>query len=431
MNHNWTLIENERIGEKYYYLRHKSGLPIYVFPKKMASAYAILATRFGSVNNTFRTDENEDFMTVPDGVAHFLEHKMFENEDGIDTFAHFSENGANANAYTSNEKTAYLFSATDRFYDSLRVLLDFVGHPYFTDENVKKEQGIIAQEIGMYDDHPGARLYYAMLENLYQTHPIRLNVAGTVESIAKITPDILYRSYYAFYNLNNMALVIAGDVDPEGVEEVADAVLQGASSFRIEQPTVLEQDGVSASKKVIKMDVSRPQFAIGIKDVDLPADPYEKARRALAMDILNDLLFGRSTEFYGELYEKGLLQDDFTSEYEWYSNCAYNAISGESDDPDAVYEAILTHLEKMMQSPPSKADFERLRRCNYADYIRGFDSTEEIANSFLHYLFLDVDYLRIGDLIAELTYEEVVELMREFYHADRFTLAVVAPLNES
>ena len=198
--------------------------------------------------------------------------------------------------------------------------------------------------------------------------------------------------------------------------------------FTFEKNSADEKNTACVPATTLKMEVSKPQFMIGIKDADLPKGGEACAKRALMMDMLNDLLFGHSTEFFGRLYDAGLLQDDFSAEYEWYTDCAYNVVFGESDDPQAVYREFLEMLEQAKQNPPCREDFERIRRCNYAEYIRGFDSTEEIANSFLHYLFLDVDYLKIGDMIAEIKYEDVVSLIADFYRPERFTLAVVEPI---
>ena len=221
MMNNFEIFESSAVREKYYLHHHPSGLDIYLFPKKLTTTYAVFGANYGSVDNTFKTSKDGDFITVPDGIAHFLEHKLFANEDGSDAFEHFSAFGADANAYTSFNKTAYLFSCTDNFEESLGELLDFVTHPYFTEDSVKKEIGIIAQEIKMYDDTPSDRCFYGMLEGMYEHHSIRRNICGSVDSISKITPKLLYDCYGTFYNLSNMALVISGDVELDTVIRIA------------------------------------------------------------------------------------------------------------------------------------------------------------------------------------------------------------------
>ena len=227
--------ESKALRERYYHIEHKSGLNIYVIPKKMSTSYALFATRYGGRDNCFRLEGEAEYTRVPDGIAHFLEHKLFESEDGTDTFERFARLGANANAYTTTDMTAYEFSCTENFDECLSVLLDFVTHPHFTDENVQKEQGIIAQEIRGGEDNPFRRVYYDMLNLLYQKDNVRIEVAGTVASIARITPEYLYRCYNTFYQLSNMALVVCGDVEYEKVISIADEQLSAGKNSKSER----------------------------------------------------------------------------------------------------------------------------------------------------------------------------------------------------
>jgi len=265
---NFILKENKAIDEKYYYTKHKSGLPVYVIPKNHGTGYAVFGTNFGSVDNHYKNGDKE--IVLPDGIAHFLEHKLFENEDGIDTFKKYAEYGASANAYTSSDKTVYLFSATENMMESLEILLDFVTHPYFTPETVKKEQGIIGQELRMYEDIPAMVMEMGLLESLYEKHNIRIDIGGTVESIAEITADILYKCYNTFYNLHNMALCVCGEVDVEKTLAVADKILKEAPAQKIESLQAEEKPCVFRKKFSRNMQVARPQFEIGIKDTAIP-----------------------------------------------------------------------------------------------------------------------------------------------------------------
>lgn len=271
------LTENRSINEKFYTLHHASGLDIYVIPKKHSTAFAVFGTRYGSADRTFKLAGEDDYLTVPDGVAHFLEHKMFENEDGTDAFALYAPFGGNANAFTSFTSTVYLFSCTEHFDENLRVLLSFVTSPHFTEETVRKEQGIIGEEIKMYIDNPSWRVYFNLLRALYVHHPVRVDIAGTVESIAQITPEILYRCYNTFYNLHNMALCICGDVTPEQVKAVADEVLKPAPEQEILRQYPDEPDEVCRPRIEESLEVSRPLFNIGIK-----VTPAGDAARAAA-----------------------------------------------------------------------------------------------------------------------------------------------------
>ena len=254
MNHSVEWVKNDHLGEQYAKVVHPSGLTVLVCPKKMSTSYALFATKYGSLERTFRKGD-EPFVTVPDGIAHFLEHKLFEEEDGSDVFSKFAALGANANAYTSNELTAYLFSTTKNVIESLRVLLDFVTHPYFTKENVQKEQGIIGQEIGMYDDNPGSRIYYALLEGLYKKHNVRINIAGTVETIAEITPELLYQCYNTFYHPSNMVLSICGNVT---VEEVMAVAKETGKVFTVDQNRRTNRDFVLMRRNAESGIIGKP-----------------------------------------------------------------------------------------------------------------------------------------------------------------------------
>jgi predicted Zn-dependent peptidase len=391
--------ENTRIKEKYHYYKDKSGLDVYVFPKKLSTTYAIFATKYGSIENTFKTKEDDEFFKVPNGVAHFLEHKMFENEDGSDTFEKFGQLGASANAYTSNEMTAYLFSCTDEFEKSLITLLDYVSHPYFTKENVEKEQGIIGQEIGMYDDNAGARLYYELLSLLYHNHNIKINICGTVHSIAQITPEVLYKCYNTFYNLSNMALVICGDVEVEDIQKITSKALKPQKAIDIVCQYPEEPKAIAKKSSVFKMHVANKIFSIGIKDVNFSEDKTEQKKRSFAVNIINELVFSSSSKFYNYLYNNGFIKQHLSAEYEYLKNCAHNIITGESDTPEQVFDLYKKEISKLKKNFPSEQDFDRIKLVMYSDYIRAFDSTEDIANTFVDCVFSGIDIL---DSIANL-----------------------------
>ena len=423
----WVI--NESLHEKYCLIHHKSGLTVYVFPKETSGTYALFATRYGSLDRTFRVGDG-DFVTVPDGIAHFLEHKLFEEEDGGDVFAKFAALGASANAYTSNEMTAYLFSATDHVPEALRTLLSFVTHPYFTEENVHKEQGIIAQEIGMYDDNPSARLYYALLEGLYREHNVRINIAGTVKTIAEITPELLYRCYRTFYHPSNMALAVCGPVTPEEVLAAVDEALPAAEPVRIERKYPDEPAALYRKDTVLHMEVGKPLFAFGVKDLAVFESPAERAKHGIAVDLLNDLMFSESTSFYTELYEKGLISDSFEAEYEWMNSCAFNAVSGESDYPEEVLAAVKERIAACRDNPPAREDFERLKKTVYADHIRSFESTESIASELINGAFHGVDFLTLGDIIRSVSYEDILELAGNYYEGKEIASVTILPVQK-
>lgn len=427
---NVTVKSSALLREKYYYVKHKSGLDIYVFPKKMASTYALFGTKYGSVDSRFKKSSDADFIEVPAGIAHFLEHKMFENEDGVDTFARFAKTGAQANAYTSFGITAYLFSATEKVYESLDILLDYVTHPYFTKENVDKEQGIIAQEIRMCEDNPGRALSFNLLKSMYSDHNIRIDIAGTVESIAQITPELLYSCYNTFYNLNNMALCVCGDVELDKVLESADKNLKVAEPFDVISEAKPEKPEVSEKYCTCKMQVSMPMFAIGVKDVDISADPAERMKKNAAISVISDMLFGKSSSFFNTMYDEGVVSGSIDLWAEHNKSYSFITLSGEAPDPDAVYKRFLDLVERTKASGLDREEFVRCKRVMYAGLVKSFDSTEEIANNFLGYVFDDGDILDFTDIMGNLDYDYTNELFKSMFRDEYYTLSTVYPIEE-
>lgn len=424
--HNFTLREIKAIDEKYYFTTHKSGLDVYVIPKNHGTGYAVFGTRFGSVDNCFMLDGEKT--TLPDGIAHFLEHKLFENEDGVDTFKKYAEYGASANAYTSSDKTVYLFSATENIPQSLEILLDFVTHPYFTDETVAKEQGIIGQEIRMYDDNPGWRLYFNMLTALYHNHPARIDTAGTVETIAQITPEKLYRAYNTFYNLHNMVLCVCGNVDPDEVLDVCDKVLSDAPEVCPERIFPEEPEYVFEKEKVQKLSVSMPLFSVGIKDSNQPCEGDSLAKKQAEYDIILELVFGKASPFYTRLYEAGIINSSFSAAYEAHTNFGFCEISGYSNDPDRVYSEILSEIDKYTVQGFDPEEFERVKRVFYASNIRIFNSTEDISNEFISCLFRGYNMMDYPEVISSVTLSDVTERMKKDFGREKIVLSKILPL---
>lgn len=423
--------ENKMLGEKYYTFKHKTGLPVYVFPKKMATSYALFATKYGAIDNKFKLATDDEFTTVPDGIAHFLEHKMFECENGEDAFELYAKTGASANAYTSNQMTAYLFSTTEKFYESLEILLDVVTHPYFTEQTVQKEQGIIGEEIKMYDDHAGARLEKELLQALYKYNKMRIDIAGTEESIAKINAEILYKCYNTFYNLNNMALVVCGDIDVKRVEDVCDKILKDAPKQEIIRDPEDENEPREVYKRRAECSllVSKPLFAIGIKDMDIPSDPRLRTKKTSAMHILNDILFSQSSELYNTLYDMGLISHDLSYSFDMSKNYSFNQISSESSDPERVYDIFVEYIKKLQKEGIDKESFELSKRSIYASFIKAFDSTSEIANNMMYYIFDDADVLDTPDIISSVDYEYVSELFNSMFKEEYYAMSVVKPVD--
>ncbi len=420
--------KNEFLGESYTKITHDSGLDIYVFPKKLTTTFAVFGTKYGSIDNKFRVDGDKEFVEVPNGIAHFLEHKLFDNENGPDTFSRYAEYGANANAFTSFDKTAYLFSCTENFKESLEILLDFVTKPYFTDETVKKEQGIIAQEIRMGEDNPSRALFFNLMDALYENHPVKISIAGTVSSIAKIDAELLYKCYNTFYNLGNMALCVCGDVSEEDVIDVADKVLKKNDCKRIERYFDNEPPCVFMNQKETKMQVSKPLFDIGVKDAYIPEAPVERLKKAAGMSVINEILFSKSSELFTELTNDGLISGYLGYEYSISSSFAFNEISGESSNPDEVYDRIKKHIKKVQKEGLSVADFERCKKVMIADFVKTFDSTEEIACELLSYIFEDCDMFDYVDVVRNLSFDYTSELFGKMFDDNCFAISKVLPL---
>ncbi len=430
---NITVKENKLLGEKYYTFVHKTGLRVYVFPKDMTSSYALFTTKYGAIDNKFKLEGEDEFTVVPDGIAHFLEHKMFECENGEDAFELFAKTGASANAYTSNARTAYLFSTTDNFYESLEYLLDFVTHPYFTEQTVQKEQGIIGQELRMYDDHPGARLEKGLLQAMYQKNKVRIDVGGTIESIAEITADVLYKCYYTFYNLRNMALAVCGNIDVNEVERICDKILTDAPEQTIIRDYECDDEpsGVYQKRSVCSLAVSKPIMAIGIKNNNIASDPNERMKEFYGIQILNEILYSRSGEFFNTLYDQNLISFDLDASVEHSEFYSFNVISTESKDPEAVYDYFVSFIEKTKAQGLDREAFELAKRTIYATNIKMFDSTDDIAEALITNHLESTDIFDTVDSILSVDYDYVSGLFNKIYHEDAYAMSVVNPINKT
>lgn len=428
MNRPDIIEKTTDFGEKYYYARHKSGLDIYVIPKDFKTSFAMFSTKYGAIDNCFKLAGEEDFHEVPDGIAHYLEHKMFENEDGVDTFSRFAKYGANANAFTSGTMTSYLFSCTEHLRENLEILLDYVSKPYFTPENVEKERGIIGQEIRMYEDNPGSAIYYNLLEALYEKHQTRINVAGTVESIAKITPELLYDCYYTFYNFSNMTLCVSGRADMEMVLDVADRILPKREQKAIVRHYYEEKPEVCRKRIEAKFEVARPMFLIGVKDIDISPDGDERMKKKAQMGILVDMLFGSTSPFAIDVYESGLV-NGFDAGFDHGRSSSMVYLEGETDDPEAVYAKFLSYLEENRKNGLSREDFERIQRASYASYLKMFDSTK-LAQPFTYMIHDDCDPFDYGNAIRAVTFEEISALFDRLFHENYYAMSVVRPIEK-
>ena len=421
-------FSSERLRERYMLIQHPSGLTVYVFPKQLTGTYALLATDFGSVDTVCRTEDGKT-VSFPDGMAHFLEHKLFENEDGSDSFARFSALGADANAYTTYNKTAYLFSASEHFEESLEELIRFVTHPHFTEKSVQKEIGIISEEIRMTEDSPWERGFQLLLGAMYQFHPVRNNICGTQESIRRITAAALYDCYRIFYDPSRMTLVVCGDVDVDSVMSTVDRIFpKKKNGIAVSREMPIEPGTVYLPRSEARMQVSKPIFFMGFKDPFFPKDPKERIRRDAAMALLNEILFSRSGKFYNELFESGLINPSFSCGYSISESFAFNCISGESETPEVVFDKGWEAVERFQKEGISDEDLERCRRVLYADEVRAYDSTEEIANRLLAFAMDGAELFSYPTLIEQITKDELMELLCTLYQREYLSVSVIDPL---
>lgn len=418
-------ITNERVQDSYYHIKHPSGLRIFIYPKEDSnSTYAIFGTRYGSVDTSFRRSDEKEVSTVPEGIAHFLEHKLFESEDG-DAFARYAKTGASANAYTSFDMTCYLFSCTENVYESLEILLDFVQSPYFTEQTVQKEQGIIGQEIRMYDDDPQWRVMFNLLKALYHKHPVKIDIAGTVESISEITPEYLYRCYNTFYNLNNMALCVAGNIDPEKVLELCDKMLKPSEPIQVER--IFEEEPVSVVTDRVEQELSVavPLFQLGFKEPARRRTVQELAQT----DVLLELLASDASPLYRRLLDANLINTaSFGSEY--FEGPGYAAVifSGESKDPDAVAREIRSEVDRLRKEGIPAQAFERAQKAVYGRNVAALNSAEAISNAVVSLTFAQRELFSYLDALATVEPADVQNRLQEQLLSEHSALSVISPI---
>jgi predicted Zn-dependent peptidase len=424
-------ITFDQLQEELFYEKMANGLNVYILPKAgFNKTFATFTTKYGSVDNHFVPLGKQEFKQVPDGIAHFLEHKLFEKEDG-DVFQQFSRQGASANAFTSFTRTAYLFSSTSDVEKNLETLVDFVQEPYFSEKTVEKEKGIIGQEITMYDDNPDWRLYFGLIENLYKNHPVKIDIAGTVESISHITPDLLYECYNTFYHPSNMLLFIVGPVDPKAImDQVRDnqAKKDYKNQPEIQRKFDSEPAEAAEKKRVLKMNVQTSKCLVGIKALNANQSGAEMLKNELTMNVLLDLLFGKSSENYDQLYSQGLIDETFSFDYTQEQGFGFAMIGGDTPEPDKLTDA----LAKMLQEAKSGKAFtteqlERAKKKKIGSFLRAINSPEFIANQFTRYAFNDMKLFDVVPTLEKITLEDIAALAAEVISEERFSVCQVVP----
>ncbi|WCH48838.1 EF-P 5-aminopentanol modification-associated protein YfmH [Lysinibacillus sp. OF-1] len=424
-------IEFKQLDETLYYEKLDNGLDVYILPKKgFSKTFVTFTTKYGSVDRTFVPIGETESITVPDGIAHFLEHKMFEKEDG-DVFQKFSEYGASANAFTSFTRTAYLFSSTDNIYKSTETLLNFVQEPYFTEATVNKEKGIIGQEITMYDDQPDWRLYFGTIENMYHQHPVKIDIAGTIESIDGITAEHLYTCYNTFYHPSNMLLFVIGAVEPE---EMMTFIRDNQGKKEFPEPTPIqrffdtEPTDVAIKERTLNMDVQKPKIYVGLKAKDTNLSGQDMLKHELSVQIALELIFGRTSNFYERVYEEGLIDETYAFDFTLEKGFGFAMIGSDSAEPDKLAQAIKEELVKYEgNSQLDSAGLERIKRKKIGFFLRALNSIEFIANQFTRYSFNDMNLFDVVPVLETLTIEDLHKAFTSIQGESQQTVFKILP----
>lgn len=421
------IVESSKIKEKAYIEKLENGMTLIIIPRKNTKKkYIIWGTHFGSIDNHFIMPKTGEEVFIPDGVAHFLEHKMFEQPNGTNSLDTLMALGIDANAYTTNDHTAYLLECTEHFEEGLDELMNYVQNPYFTDENVEKEKGIIGQEINMYDDDPGWQLYMNALDCMYQTNPIKIDIAGTIESISKITPDILYKCYNTFYHPSNMTMAICGDFEPEKISnEVKKRLVPKENQGEIKRIYPEKENKINQKEKTVQMEVSIPMFMIGYKDVENSKE--NRIQKHIAIEILLNMIIGKSSNLYQELYEKGTLLSQPDLDYEFTDQYAHILLSGFSKEPQLVKQKIDETVRKMKQEGLKEEHFERIKKKIYGDYVVEYNSVAETARMFLADNMKQINSFDYIEDFESVTKQYAEEVLKDIFKEENEVISVVEP----
>ncbi|WP_342566784.1 pitrilysin family protein [Psychrobacillus sp. FSL K6-4046] len=425
----------EQLEETLYHEELSNGLNVYILPKKgFSKTYVTFTTKYGSIDREFIPLGKKEPVTVPDGIAHFLEHKMFEKEEG-DVFQKFSENGASANAFTSFTRTSYLFSSTDNILENTNTLLNFVQEPYFTEQTVEKEKGIIGQEITMYDDQPDWRLYFGTIENMYKEHPVKIDIAGTIESISHITAEHLYECYNTFYHPSNMVLFVVGAVDPKEMMEFVKEN-QAKKEFKAPEEIVRfypdEQPQVDKKERTLKMDVQKSKLLYGIKSNNVNITGEEMLNYELAMQVAVELIFGRTSSFFQEVYEKGLIDESYSADFSMEEGYGFAMIGSDTGNPEELGQKIKETITKFATNwTLEEEDMKRITRKKIGHFLRSLNSIEYIANQFTRYKFNDMNLFDVVPALENLDVDQVKKAFEAFKDENTHTVFKIIPSKET
>ena len=423
------IIENSKVKEKLYVEKLENGLTVMIMPKKnIQKKYMIWATNFGSIDNKFIAPNDKEETNIPDGVAHFLEHKMFEQQNGTNSLDTLTALGVNANAYTTTDHTCYLFECTDNFYPAMDELMDYVQNPYFTDQNVEKEKGIIGQEIQMYDDYPSWAVYMNAMKCMYKNNPIIIDIAGSIETISKIDKEILYKCYNTFYHPSNMVMCFAGDFEPETlIEEVKIRLKPTEKHGEIKRIYPEEPEQIVKKENTQNMEVSMPIFVIGIKDVidNKNCTSSNIVKKHIAIEILLNMLIGKSSKLYKELYEAELITGEPYLDYEFSKQYAHVSITGQSNNPKKVLEKFEAEIKKMKENDMDLAHFQRVKNMIYGNYVKEYDDVAEICRMFVGDYMKGINSFEYIEEYEQVTPEYTKQVLEEVFKEEKTVLSIV------
>ncbi|WP_367009881.1 pitrilysin family protein [Staphylococcus capitis subsp. urealyticus] len=415
--HNYELID-----EKVYEHELDNGLKLFIIPKPgFQKTFVTYTTQFGSLDNHFKPIGSQQFVKVPDGVAHFLEHKLFEKEEE-DLFTAFAEENAQANAFTSFDRTSYLFSATSNIESNIKRLLDMVETPYFTEETVNKEKGIIAEEIKMYQEQPGYKLIFNTLRAMYSNHPIRVDIAGSVESIYDITKDDLYLCYETFYHPSNMVLFIVGDVNPQNMIDLVEqheAKRNKTNQPKIERAEIDEPIEVNQHNVTEQMKLQSPRLMLGFKNQPLKESSEKYVQRDLEMTFFYELIFGEETDFYQNLLNKDLIDETFGYQFVLEPSYSFSIITSATQQPDELKELLLNELKKYRGQLVDQEAFDLLKKQFIGEFISSLNSPEYIANQYAKLYFEGVSVFDMLEIVENITLESVNETSELFLNFEQ------------
>ena len=430
------VIENSVIKEKIYEEILDNGLKVYLVPKETRKKYVIWSTKFGSVDNKFFAKNEEEMTTVPDGIAHYCEHKLFEQRDGTNSLDTLTALGVEANAYTTNDHTAYLFECTENLDKALDEFMDYVQNPYFTDENIEKERGIISQEIMMYDDYPDWKLYMNLMKALYEKNEINIDTAGTVQTIQAIDKEQLYKIYNSFYVPENMILICVGGFEVnEMLEKIKSRMVMKKTDGTVKRVYNEDKDEIVQNYIEEEKGVSIPLVSVGFKDLSKQRKSnsdeeneqigIQYAMRDIAVDIIGDVLFGPCSEFYKKMYESGKITTDPSIQYEFSENYGHVMIQIQTEHVQDFVQEVKKTIEECKEKGIDEEDYKRSLKCEYADIVRSFNDVSGIGNMLVSQLFKKIGPFGYIEGVQKMNRTYVESVLNDIFNEEYMAVSVI------